>query len=318
MTSYGYTPGYASLFESDLQNMKKIIIDPTGNYKFDTTAESNAGHYAMIEFIAQSAKKVSEDGALLVYITAHGADSGQIEPADQQYATFGFPEVLKGIQKGRKDLPPFKRLFIVISACYSGSWLDTIRANASYKEFVALTSASPWELSNIGEATAAMKVAFDQAKAKPNTTMRSFLDASRRQNPHIQFKAEPATIWDEPLINSGSATPETKDSQDSGVYARVMDATSLGQMRLQLSIPSDMTEPSPCLKTNSSVGCVQTDLAIPLVKSLKQPFKERLLFETQSDVSHLSQTAKNVFNIRVVSGDKNVRNIKFAAISQSI
>lgn len=303
MTAYGHTPGYRDMFERDLENMKAIVTDPTGNYAFHTETVSNAGQSQMIAAIAKAAQAVSPDGTFFLYITAHGATSGQIEPAGQQYATFGFPQVLQGIRQGRAGMPPFKRLFIFISACYSGSWLSKIGPDPSYSEYIAMTSVDAYSLSTIGNATAAMKRGFTSAKKNPTITMQGFLQASLQNDPGIQYEAQPQSLWYEPLINSG--TPTTPDnSQGIALAARVIDGSVAGKTQLQLSVPAGTAIPTLCLKRTTDVGCVANDQMIALVQAQTQSIAGRLILQTQIDLPDLNPSAKNLFNVVIQSQNK--------------
>lgn len=314
MTSYGHTPSYRNYFENDLQNMKAVVSDPTGNYQFESETVSNATHQGLIDAIAKSAKLVSVDGTLFVYITAHGAVSGQIEPADQSYATFGYPEILEGIHKGRAGMPAFKRLFIVISACYSGSWLPTIKLDPAFTEYLAMTSVDENNLSGIGDATQAMKEAFASAKTKSNATMQSFINDTHQINGQIRYKAEPASLWNEPLVNSGAPnpTPTPIPGMNDLFYARIVDGSADGRIQLQISLPSGAT-PVLCLKSSgASTGCAAADQVIALSPAPGQAIAGRNLFQSIGDLPALA-ASRNLFNAVVTpQGGAAGQNIKFA------
>ena len=203
MTSYGSTPGNGPMFEQDLSNFYAVITDPKADYRFDTTAFHQVGHDAMGSAIQQGAAKVSADGTLLVFITAHGAQSGVIQPADQMYATFGYENILANIRAARKDKGPFQRLVVVISACYSGSWLNTLSPSTDVaRQRLVITSVNANTQSMIGSATNAMYQAFLAMKNNPNQTMGQFIaSAQSYSGGMLQYSVNDNSILNEPLLN---------------------------------------------------------------------------------------------------------------------
>jgi hypothetical protein len=204
MTAPSYTPGMAGMFNRDLANFKAVLADPEGNYNFTVTDLYYVGHQQMESSIATAAAKVSADGTLMVFITAHGSQNGMIQPQGQNYATFSYHNILRAIRAGRKDLGKFKRFVLFISACYSGSWLYSVPRDVEEfaEERLVLTSVDPRNLSTIGAATSAMFQTFNQFKNKSDVSMRTFLNTYKQRNYLGQWSAVPETILDEPLIHA--------------------------------------------------------------------------------------------------------------------
>lgn len=203
MTSYGSTPQNAQMFEQDLNNLHAVVTDPKANYRFDTTIYHQVGHNAMGLHIQEAARKVSGDGTLLIFITAHGHWSGVIQPADQQYATFGYENILANIRAARKDRGPFQRLVIVVSACYSGSWLNTLSSSSDIaRQRLVMTSVSAGSQSIIGSATNAMHQAFAAMKQNPNQTMGQFITAAQSYSGGVlQYSVSDNAILAESFLN---------------------------------------------------------------------------------------------------------------------
>lgn len=203
MTAYGSTPSYGGYFEQDLTNFSQVISDPKGNYKFETIASHRASHTMMEAQIRDAAAKVSADGTLLIFITAHGSPSGTIQPEGQAYATFGYQNILKSIRDGRKDKGTFQRLVVVISACYSGSWLRTLASSDDVvKQRLVMTSVDANNLSMIGSATAAFNKAFQAMKGHPDQTMSQFLATAKSYSGgRLQYSVNDQAILNETFIN---------------------------------------------------------------------------------------------------------------------
>jgi hypothetical protein len=210
MTAYGSTPGMAGLFETDMAQIKQVISDPAGNYAFNTTLVQAAGHNRMLQAIKDGASRVSEDGTLMVFITAHGATNGTLQPNDQAYATLGYSHILGAIREGRAG-KKFRRLVLFISACYSGSWMSTLQSSDLFGERLVMTSVGPNELSMIGNATRSMLSAFQAHKDSKTVTMSQFFATTRQYSPSMMVVATPTTLLSEPLVNpsDGSVPPYT-------------------------------------------------------------------------------------------------------------
>lgn len=204
MTAYGSTPGMGGMFEQDQENMYGVLADPTANYKFDIEKASNVSHNQLETLIAKAAAKVTADGTLLVFITAHGSPNGFIQPSDQAYATFGYGEIIKSIRNGRSGLGPFTRLVVIISACYSGSWLDTLTPSDDLaKQRLVMTSVDASNLSMIGSATTAVAGTFTALKSNPKATMSEFLDTAKGQSGGaLQYNVNDQAILSEPFLSS--------------------------------------------------------------------------------------------------------------------
>lgn len=204
MTAYGSTPQISGMFEQDQANFYSVITNPAGHYGFDTKAYSQVGHNDMGTHIQEAAAKVSADGTLLVFITAHGAPSGQIQPADQAYATFGYENILANIRAARAKKGPFQRLVIVISACYSGSWLYTLSSsNDIAKQRLVMTSVDSANLSMIGSATNAVYQTFQAMKGNRTMTMEQFLVTAKSNSGNaLQYSVNDSAILREPFINN--------------------------------------------------------------------------------------------------------------------
>ena len=203
MTAYASTPGYASMFEQDLANFARVISDPKGNYRFDAQSYRQVGHNGMEANIRDAAAKVSTDGTLLVFITAHGSPSGTIQPEGQAYATFGYQNVLASIRAGRKDKGPIQRLVLVISACYSGSWLSTLAPSDDVvKQRLVMTSVDAGNLSQIGSATSAVYQAFQKMKDHTGDSMSQFLATAKSYSGGmLQYNVNDQALLSEPFLN---------------------------------------------------------------------------------------------------------------------
>lgn len=216
MTSYGDTPSYGGLFETDMDQFRQVISDPTGNYQFRTIVGQRAGHDDMMANIRSGASQVSIDGTLLVFIAAHGSQAGMIQPEGQAYTTFGYNHVLQAIQEGRNGVR-FRRLVLFISACYSGSWIYSLPAlDGLFQERLVITSVGPNQLSNISEATRGMYQAFQQLKDTQNATLENLIAQAQANVGNILYYAEPQAMMAEALINRpGSQAPDTSPRNDS-------------------------------------------------------------------------------------------------------
>jgi hypothetical protein len=193
----------------DLQSVNAVISDPQGNWRFKTDAAEEASADTMAGSIAQAASEVSQDGTLLVYITAHGAPNGAIETNfSGGYANFGYENILQAIANGRRG-QPFRRLVLIVSACYSGSWFDTLRSSGGlFSERLVISSVGSNELSNIGQATASMLSAFQATVGRKGMSLRGFLDTARSYDPSIQYAATSEAMLDESLIDpTGAVKP---------------------------------------------------------------------------------------------------------------
>lgn len=203
MTSYGSTPQNGQMFEQDLNNLYAVVTDPKANYRFDTTVYHQVGHNDMGQHIQEAAGKVSGDGTLLIFITAHGHWSGVIQPADQAYATFGYENILANIRAARKTKGPFQRLVIVISACYSGSWLNTLSPSSDVaRQRLVMTSVTAATQSTIGSATNAMYQALAATKNSPSQTMGQFIATAQSYSGGLlQYNVNDNSILAEPFFN---------------------------------------------------------------------------------------------------------------------
>lgn len=220
MTSYGSTPGMADQFAQDNNNLYAVLSDPKTHYNFKINNYSQVGHYQMIAAVQSSAAEVTTDGTLLVFITAHGANNGTIQPADQQFATFGYQNILDAIRAGRKNKGKFQRLVIVISACYSGTWLNTLTSSDDVAtQRLVMTSVTSDSLSYVGSATAAMYQTFLAFKDKPNVSMATFLATAQAQSGNmLQYSVNDRAILTEPFI-SRVIIPEADGTLDISTIA---------------------------------------------------------------------------------------------------
>lgn len=226
ITAYGSTPGYAGMFEQDLNNMNAVLTDKSANYDFKTFISRNAGHNTMMGNIAYAAQNVSPDGTLMVYITAHGSTNGAIQPGDQAYATFGYGHIVQSIRNGRAGKPAFKRLVVVISACYSGSWLNTLQYDKNlFSEYMVMTSVNAGSLSMIGSATSAMYSAFVSLKNNPSATMLQFYNTTRAYNGNVQAVGYPQSIWNDLMINKTTVDTTKETSTEKMVASETPEAT---------------------------------------------------------------------------------------------
>ena len=221
MTAYGHTPGYGSYFETDMEQFRALVTDPTGNYRFKTMIGQRVGHNQMLANIRSAASQVSADGTLLLFITAHGSTGGQIQPDDQRYTTLGYADILQAIRDGRNG-QPFRRFVFFVSACYSGTWFNSLQSSDGlFKERLVISSVGPNQLSWIAQASRGMLQAFHQLKDSPNATLLNLIGQARANVGDILYSAVPESMMSEPLVNPPSdstAQPSTEkpssDKQD--------------------------------------------------------------------------------------------------------
>lgn len=244
MTAYSYTPSYGSLFEEDLNQFYNLITDPAGNYRFKTIVDRRAGHERMLSNIRSAASQVSENGTLLLFITAHGAATGQIQPEDQRYVTIGYPEVLQAIRDGRNG-QPFRRFVLFISACYSGSWMQNLQqSDGLFRERLVISSVGPNQLSWIAKASRGMMQAFNQLKDNSNATLQDLINQAYANVGEIQYHALPQEMMSETLVNPTS-------NEDSPTSEETNTSTTTGPNTTQNNTGSgnNSTETNPDTET---------------------------------------------------------------------
>ena len=245
MNSYGHTPEYGPDIDQDTNSFAAIIADPTGGFRFKTLTSTNDDAATIVSQIEQGAAQVSTGGTLLVFLTAHGSTNGMIQSRDSAYVDIGYPDILAAITRGRQGRP-FRRLVLMISACYSASWFDTMQSsNGLIKERLAISSTGPNTESVIGQATGAMLSAFRQYAKTPNVTMAQFLQAARQGAPAIMYVTTNDAILNEPLLTpKGDVLAETNALATGGVVipnagalaADVVAMTSPGKAGLSLIV----------------------------------------------------------------------------------
>ena len=216
MTAYASTPQHGSLFETDLNQFHEVVTDPDGNYRFKTMVERRVGHYQMLANIRSASQQVSDQGTLLIFLAAHGANNGQIQPDDQRYVTIGYPEVLQAIREGRNG-KPFRRLVLFVSACFSGSWLQNLESSEGLiKERLVITSVGANQMSWIAQATRGMLQAFQQIKDQKDATLQSLISQARYNVGDIIYNADPESMMSEALVNpSGTTSKPNEDTNDT-------------------------------------------------------------------------------------------------------
>lgn len=215
MSSYGSTPQWGSLFESDLQKVQEVVTDPAGNFRFKTYVDRQVSHHKMLSNIATAAKEVDREGTLLLVLVAHGAPNGYIQPADQAYATLGYSDILGAIKSGRNG-QPFRRLVLIISACYSGSWMQTLQSSGGlFQERLVMTSVDATSLSYIGQSSSRFLQAFQTLRTIKNATVQDLVNTTKSYDPNVQFSAVPQSILSESLVTQSS--PSQGNSQGAQV-----------------------------------------------------------------------------------------------------
>lgn len=221
MTAYSHSPGYGSYFETDMEQFRRIVTDPAGNYRFKTMVDHRVGHHQMLANIRAAAAQVSEGGTLLLFLAAHGSTAGQIQPEDQRYTTLGYNEILQAIRDGRKG-KSFRRFVLFVSACYSGSWFQTLQSSGGlFKERLVISSVGPNQLSWIAQASRGMLQAFGQLKNNQNATLADLINQTRSNVGDVLYSANPESMMNESLINpvttdSGAGDSSTDKPDDDG------------------------------------------------------------------------------------------------------
>jgi len=217
MTAYSSTPNYGSLFEADMNQFEKVVTDPSGNYRFKTMIDHRVSHEQMLVDIRSAASQVSADGTLLLFIAAHGSQDGRIQPEDQRYTTLGYSEILTAIRDGRKG-KPFRRFVLFVSACYSGSWFQTLQSSDGlFEERLVISSVGPNQLSWIAQATRGMLQAFNQLKDNKDSTLQDLINQTKANVGDIQFAAIPASMMSESLVNPPSDPSRPGETATSNI-----------------------------------------------------------------------------------------------------
>jgi hypothetical protein len=199
-------PGeFRAYVQADLDNLNHVLSDPQGHYNFQTQSYWLGTAAQLSAGIAQTAAAVDAEGTFFLFLGAHGSPDGKIETEDSAFGNYGYGDVVSAIQSGRNGRGAFRRLFLVISSCYSGAWIDTLARYPTwaYRELVVMTCVPRGVLCNVTSLSNAMVNVFESYRNIPGVTLGNFLAGVSQQLPQggPVYTVSDQRLYDEPLFN---------------------------------------------------------------------------------------------------------------------
>lgn len=218
---YNAPGNLGSYYDADLTNLAAILSDESANFNFKVYQGSKVGLSTIRSNLAWAVPQLSEQSTLFVLLSAHGNQAGQVQLEDGHL--FGYEDLLGNLKASASKR--FKRLVLIVSACFSGSWIDQVSRfehKEIFDQLLIITSVPNNQYSYVqsdgSRMVTALKNGFYELKGQSGASLQSLMDAMVRN--HQQnfglgplYKAYPESILSEPIthINQGNPTQPQQD-----------------------------------------------------------------------------------------------------------
>jgi len=257
---------------TDLRELQKTFSDPALGFKVQAHAEASS--QSIIANSAKQAAAVGDNGTLLWYFSGHGAENGLLQTNG---GMLNFASVAKSMREARGK--PFKRLIVIVDACFSGNMVDgltAVRNNYSVSnidhESSALASGTGFGLTAIDEQAAVTKTlnnAFGAFSNQGGAVYRSaplyeqllVISAARKSEPSLDLGARAGGAFT--MIFRNSLAKLQKSNQQATVrdwVTQVQDSTrrTFGHIPSYRAEPADLVLNEPLfstgLNTQNTIG----------------------------------------------------------------
>lgn len=202
------TPVYV---DNDPENIIAALTTLDQNFRAYKHEDATASVVASWLKTFMGTDYLSADGTVLIYLAGHGAPSAQAQMTDGSFV--GFADIAAAIKQGRAG-KPLKRLVIMVFGCYSGSWIDSVRAqdtSAVADELFVITSSASNQLSYSGGYNSELINGFTTAfnaygGGSGDVTLGSFAKDIQKYVPSStpQYFGRPESVLQETLFNSAT------------------------------------------------------------------------------------------------------------------